>query len=101
MKGIIFCSFILVWLINVFHCKHYLVEVDDDQMKNNVGTLTDKDVDEEVDVSDMESTGDDTEDEVDVVGSNEIIGDKKERCEKCKSDVGCRMKEGCFGKKWW
>ena len=64
MKGIIFCSFILVWLINVLHCKHYLVEVDDDQMKNNVGTPTDKDVDEEVDVSDMESTGDDTEDEV-------------------------------------
>ena len=30
MKGIIFCSIILIWLINVLRCKHYLVEVDND-----------------------------------------------------------------------
>ena len=36
MKGTIFCSLILIWLINVLHCRHYLVEVaDDDQGKTN------------------------------------------------------------------
>ena len=30
MKGIIFCSIILICLINVLRCKHYLVEVDND-----------------------------------------------------------------------
>ena len=36
MKGTIFCSLILIWLINVLHCRHYLVEVaDDDQGKTS------------------------------------------------------------------
>ena len=31
MTRIIFCSIFIIWLLNSVHCKHYLVEVADEQ----------------------------------------------------------------------
>ena len=31
MKRTLFCSIVLLWLITVLHCKHFLVEVDNNE----------------------------------------------------------------------
>ena len=64
MKGIIFCSIILIWTISVLHSKSYLVEVDDDAQGNSnqdtAATETPADQEKGID-----------EDEVDVEDINE------------------------------
>ena len=72
MKGIIFCSVILIWTISVLHSKSYLVEVDDDAQGNSnqdtAATETPADQEEgideaadEVDVDDINDDDDETE----------------------------------------
>ena len=47
MKGIIFCSIILIWTITVLHCKSYLVEVDDTAKGNSNQDTTETPADQE------------------------------------------------------
>ena len=70
MKGIIFCSVILIWTISVLHSKSYLVEVDDDAQGNSnqdtaaTETPAEEGIDEaadEVDVDDINDDDDETE----------------------------------------
>ena len=69
MKRNIFCLIILIWLIPSLHCKHYLVEVDNDGPdKSNLDKAVtpagqEKD---EIDVEDINETNDDGTDGINI-----------------------------------
>merc|ERR1711936_699371 len=76
------CSIIFLWLINVLHCKHYLVEVDaDDQDGHRLAErrgVTEAAEEDEIDVEDInEITDDETEDGTDYQGTRPCSCPKK------------------------